>query len=84
MATFARLNSGRWRAQVRRKGRYAADAFLRRRDAEMWTLEVERAIDLGQTGRRKNGKCIQQGTIQAGGDAQSDVNTRGALRTQEL
>lgn len=54
MATFARLKSGHWRAQVRRKGRYAADTFLRRRDAETWALEtwaleVERAIDFGQT-----------------------------------
>ncbi len=49
MATFARLESGHWRAQVRRKGRYASDTFLRRRDAETWALEVERAIDLGQT-----------------------------------
>ncbi|MFN3624724.1 MAG: hypothetical protein ACK4TP_11760 [Hyphomicrobium sp.] len=42
MATFARLEWGCWRAQVRRKGRYAADTFLRRRDAETWALEVER------------------------------------------
>ena len=58
MATFARLNSGRWRAQVRRKGRYAADTFLRRRDAEMWALEVERAIDLGQATPAKTRKAL--------------------------
>lgn len=58
MATFARLNSGRWRAQVRRKGRYAADTFLRRRDAETWALEVERAIDLGQATPSKTRKAL--------------------------
>jgi hypothetical protein len=47
MATFARLASGNWRVQVRRKGRYASDTFLRRRDGEEWALEVERAIDRG-------------------------------------
>lgn len=56
MATFARLESGHWRAQVRRKGRYASDTFLRRRDAETWALEVERAIDLGQTTPTKSRK----------------------------
>jgi len=58
MATFARLNSGRWRAQVRRKGRYASDTFLRRRDAETWALEVERAIDLGQATPTKTRKAL--------------------------
>lgn len=57
MATFARLESGHWRAQVRRKGRYASDTFLRRRDAETWALEVERAIDLGQTSPTKSRKA---------------------------
>lgn len=31
MATFARLASGNWHVQVRRKGRSASDTFLRRR-----------------------------------------------------
>jgi hypothetical protein len=47
MATFARLVPGNWRAQVRRKGRYASDTFLRRGDGEEWALEIERAIDRG-------------------------------------
>jgi hypothetical protein len=31
---------GNWRAQVRRKGRYAADTFRRRKDAEEWALDI--------------------------------------------
>jgi hypothetical protein len=43
--------------QVRRKGRYASDTFLRRRDGEEWALEIERAIDRGValTPRRRKG-----------------------------
>ena len=48
MATFTKLPSGSWRAQVRRKGRYVNESFLRRKDAEEWALEVERRIDRGE------------------------------------
>lgn len=48
MATFTKLKSGSWRAQVRRKGRYVNDTFRRRKDAEDWALEVERRIDRGE------------------------------------
>ena len=48
MATFSKLNSESWRAQVRRKGKYVNDTFLRRKDAEEWALEVERRIDRGE------------------------------------
>jgi integrase len=48
LATFTKLNSGSWRAQVRRKGKYVNETFLRRKDAEEWALEVERAIDRGE------------------------------------
>ena len=47
MATFAQLGSGNWRAQVRRKGSYAADTFRRRKDAEELALDTERCIDCG-------------------------------------
>jgi len=47
MATFTRLKSGSWRAQVRRKGKYVNDTFLRRKDAEEWALDIERRIDRG-------------------------------------
>jgi hypothetical protein len=48
LATFSKLNSGSWRAQVRRKGKYVNDTFLRRKDAEEWAIEVERRIDRGE------------------------------------
>ena len=47
MATFtAQFRS--WRAQVRRKGKYVNETFLRRKDAEEWALEIERRIDRGE------------------------------------
>jgi integrase len=48
LATFTKLNSGSWRVQVRRKGKYVNETFLRRKDAEEWALEVERRIDRGE------------------------------------
>jgi integrase len=48
VATFTRLKSGSWRVQVRRKGKYVNDTFLRRKDAEEWALETERRIDRGE------------------------------------
>lgn len=48
MATFTKLRSGSWRVQVRRKGKYVNNTFLRRKDAEEWALETERRIDRGE------------------------------------
>jgi hypothetical protein len=48
LAMFTKLNSGSWRVQVRRKGKYVNETFLRRKDAEEWALEVERRIDRGE------------------------------------
>ena len=45
MATFTQLGSGNWRVQVRRKTRYVAETFRRRKDGEEWALEMERNID---------------------------------------
>ncbi|HEY9214549.1 MAG TPA: hypothetical protein VIQ29_17095 [Ancylobacter sp.] len=45
MATFTKLKSGSWRAQIRRKGQYLSETFLRRKDAEEWALDMERRID---------------------------------------
>ncbi|MGC2777396.1 MAG: hypothetical protein WA418_17360 [Bradyrhizobium sp.] len=45
MATISRLKSGSWRAQVRRKGKYVNETFLRRKDAEEWGIDIERRID---------------------------------------
>src|SRR3954447_13572858 len=36
---------GNWRVQVRRKTRYVAETFRRRKDGEEWALEMERNID---------------------------------------
>jgi integrase len=49
MATFTKLSSGSWRAQVRRKGRYISETFLRREDARQWATDTEREIDRGAT-----------------------------------
>jgi hypothetical protein len=49
MATFTKLPSGSWRVQVRRKGRYVSETFLRRDDAWRWATETERQIDRGET-----------------------------------
>jgi hypothetical protein len=45
VATFTRLASGNWRVQVRRKTRYVAETFRRRKDGEEWALEMERNIE---------------------------------------
>lgn len=49
MATFTKLASGSWRVQVRRKGRYIGETFLRREEARVWALETEHSIDRGAT-----------------------------------
>ena len=51
VATFTQLASGNWRVQVRRKTRYVAETFRRRKDAEEWALEMERNI--GRNGSSK-------------------------------
>lgn len=48
MATFTKLKSGSWRAQVRRKDRYISETFLRRGDARRWATAAESAIDQGK------------------------------------
>jgi hypothetical protein len=49
LATFSKLPSGSWRAQVRRKGRYIGETFLKREDAQRWATAAESAIDHGET-----------------------------------
>lgn len=48
LATFTKLPSGFWRAQVRRKGRYISETFAYREDARRWASEAERSIDQGK------------------------------------
>src|SRR5688572_15303853 len=47
MATFTLTKAGSWRAQVRRKGVYAGESFLKKTDAQDWARETELAIDKG-------------------------------------
>ncbi|ATC32102.1 site-specific integrase [Caulobacter vibrioides] len=47
MATILKQKSGRWRAQVRRKGGYVSETFGLRKDAEAWARQIERDLDLG-------------------------------------
>jgi integrase len=47
MATFTLTKAGSWRAQVRRKGVYAGESFLRKTEAQAWAREAELAIDKG-------------------------------------
>ncbi|WP_299918168.1 site-specific integrase [uncultured Roseobacter sp.] len=47
MATIIRTKQGTWRAQVRRKGKYASGTFRLKTLASEWVTETERLIDLG-------------------------------------
>src|SRR5689334_11957601 len=48
MATLFQLPSGNWRVQIRRKGRYLSETFLRHQDAEAWARANEIRIDQGR------------------------------------
>ena len=54
MPVIVKLPSGNWRAQVRRKGKYVSNSFMRRADADAWALETERTIDQGRDPRLVN------------------------------
>lgn len=45
MATFTRLASGKWRAQVRRNGQYAGRSFTTKGQAETWARKVEMSME---------------------------------------
>jgi integrase len=49
MPTIAKLPSGSLRAQVRRKGRYVSETFLRRDDALRWSRLAELSVDRNET-----------------------------------
>ncbi len=49
MATFTKLQSGRWRVQLRRRGKYASRTFRLRGDADLWARESEQAIETGKS-----------------------------------
>ena len=48
MASFNKLPSGYWRAQVRRKGQYVSATFRLKTDAEAWAIEKEQAVESGK------------------------------------
>jgi hypothetical protein len=41
MATFTKLASGKWRAQVRKGGLYRGETFTLKRDAQAWAQQIE-------------------------------------------
>lgn len=41
MATFTKLPSGKWRAQVRKGGMYRGETFTLKRDAQAWAQQIE-------------------------------------------
>lgn len=48
MAIFTKLSSGSWRIQIRRKGRYASETFLRRDDARRWAPRPSAKVNRGE------------------------------------
>ena len=64
MATFTKLQSGRWRVQLRRRGKYASRTFRLRGDAEIWARESEHAVETGKSIQApKIGKRSTFGTL---------------------
>ena len=47
MASITKLPSGAYRVQIRRKGRYASETFLRRDDAHAQARQAETRVDQG-------------------------------------
>ena len=45
MASINKLHSGAYRVQIRRKGRYASETFLRRDDAHRCARQAETRVD---------------------------------------
>src|SRR5882724_6040866 len=53
------MASGNWRVQVRRKTRYVAETFRRRKDGEEWALEMERNIDRNGSARPRSARNVR-------------------------
>lgn len=45
MATFTKLASGKWRAQVRKSGIYRGETFTRKSDAQAWAKQIEVQVE---------------------------------------
>lgn len=59
MASIRRQGSGRWRAQVRRKGLVVSDTFSLRQDAQDWAVDREREIDRGEPPKTRRVAGVQ-------------------------
>ena len=66
MASFTLLRSGAWRVQVRRKGAYVAETFLRKTEAQDWAREAEIAIDRGLKPPRRGQTAPKKGQTTLG------------------
>lgn len=66
MATFHRLPSGNWRAQIRRRNQISSRTFRLKAEAEQWAREADQALDAGRSieapklGRRTPFKTLIQ------------------------
>lgn len=49
MPSVSKLPSGRWRVQIRRRGRSTSKTFRLKSDAERWALRQETRIEYGET-----------------------------------
>ena len=63
MATFQKLPSGHWRAQVRRGDIYRAQTFARKRDAQAWATEIEAQARQVQAGGYIRPKGLKVGHL---------------------
>ena len=64
MGTIVKTKEGTWRAQVRRKGKYASSTFRVKSLADEWVVETERMIDLGgEPSKNSNGKAKTIGDL---------------------
>jgi len=59
MASITKLPSGAYRVQIRRKGRYASETFLRRDDAHRWARSAETRVDQGLVPTNKSVSHLQ-------------------------
>ncbi len=63
MGTIIKSKEGTWRAQVRRKGKYASQTFRLKTQAQSWIRDTEQLIEIG--GEPKRPKVFSANTIGA-------------------
>jgi integrase len=80
MATFTLTKAGSWRAQIRRKGVYAGESFLRKTEAQAWAREVELAIDKGAPLPRRGKPSRRQGEATLGDLIELHLEDMAALK----